>query len=237
MRSIILRSQRFERWEPLEEAFHDELENFDRELAWSRIADSENKERLQALIDASRRYIDELNKVRKYACPLSTSMLLGSLMETVFNYVCEAQPVKARQTPTWKNWENKNKNRNEAIPLALLIGVIDDMKLLRTQGITRAIFDLWGKWWISRYPLSELSGQSRGYEIPSRDARINSLRLHRLREWRNAVHPIKLIEHGKAKAKADEYIDVMFDGLALLLLLETILDFKTKYPIAEGDSL
>jgi hypothetical protein len=47
-------------------------------------------EERQKLYKVALRYIDELNKVRKYACPLSTNMLLSSILESFAAFACAA---------------------------------------------------------------------------------------------------------------------------------------------------
>jgi DNA primase catalytic subunit len=227
-----MRSKRINRSETAEAAFEAELVALRRGIIGFRDLGGINVEERKSLFKVTLNYIDELNKVRKYACPLSTSILLSSIMESLLLTLVLRDPNAAKKAST-KIWETadrymkrKSERINPGIPtfhLAELIEIIDDLGLLRTKGIQSKIIAM----------RIEDAGLDEHFDFTellsdSRDAKRNHDLMHSLRNLRNAVHPT-LVVASRKNDQADDFVNMTWMGLIVLALLNEM--FSIRSPI------
>lgn len=222
-----MRSKRLDSNPELEENFKIELSHLNRQLERLSVDDPQ----LRNLKLVSLRYVDELNKVRKYRAPLSVSVLLSALMEALLNYICIQKQNKVLLTKAWKKTIERQQ-RNPKSPkhpyLAELIEVVDEMALLRSQGLQDKLISLYlanpKNVWITDNPAIREAFQ-KGSNFG--EAKGNYKSLHEMRELRNAVHPMTLIE-SDVRIDGSEFEAVLWRGLRLLLILEHLMGFESK---------
>jgi hypothetical protein len=209
----------------VEDAFAIELDALNRGLIYLVSGDSSSTR--TGLYRVLSRYVDELNKVRKYACPLSTNMLLSSILEAVLLVQILEHSGDASKTTIWMKAAEetfklgKRKAARPELPmltLAELIQIADELKLLRTSGVQQKV-DL--------MILKDLPASLREHILLSSwDAKRNHEVLHNLRSVRNSVHPMEMIGRDSGRTY-DEYEIVIWRGLRLLLLLNVMLGIES----------
>jgi hypothetical protein len=210
-----MRSERKTRNKVLEDVFDKELSHFRRALYKWRI----NKRRESKIIEALDRYIDELNKVRKYACPLSVAILLSAIMEGVLFLRVGDEHEKASTTRTWQKNVAKGEEGISNLSLTQLIQIADELLWLRSLGRQALVIQLQINFLRKEFP--DLSNW-KDPELPKWDAKLNSDTMHNLRKFRNRIHPNEL---GQASLKrdGDDFVEVLWEGLRLLVLLEYLI--------------
>jgi hypothetical protein len=180
-------------------------------------------------------YIDELNKVRKYACPLSLNMLLSASMESVLNVLVIENSRKASETRAWRRSEKELvKGAVRLVPeipvftLAGLIEVVDEIKLLKTRGVQNAVDNLILDSFRIKFPrllgaedfIEELRNS---LPIDALEAKRNHDLMHTLRGYRNSIHPLQVIQAEKKDGLGDFSLAIL-NGLRLIVLLEHLLE-------------
>jgi hypothetical protein len=211
----------------IEEPFAAELDALHRGLPYY-LSGPYASERMK-LFKVVRRYTDELNKARKYACPLSTSILISSILEGVLFAKLLEREEAAAKTVTWQRAAEDKHRRQSAIPgipgltLAELIQSANELHLLKTTGVQQTV------------DMLILETLPQGLSLPkdlrdfiaseSWDAKRNHQTLHSLRETRNAVHPLQLID--KEMETYQQFEESIWQGLRVLLLINIILDIKS----------
>jgi hypothetical protein len=198
-----MRSAKMDRSKTAEAAFATELASLHRGIRRMHSLNGEYADESKKLLRVSLKYIDELNKVRKYACPLSTNILLSSILES-----------------------RRRQRFSPEIPLfhfAELIELVDEMRLLRTTGVqkridTMHIDDLQKLFNIDCADLIKAN---------TWDAKRNHELMHRLREFRNAVHPLRIISTCDTSSST-EFVTAVWIGLRLLAVLNDIFGFQSS---------
>jgi len=218
-----MRSDRKKRNEELEDAFDKELTHFSQSIwGWR----SANKFRNREISSTLNIYINELNKVRKYACPISTAILLSAIMEGVLLLRVLDEHELASKTSAWRKNTTPDDGDFPNFSLAQLILIVDELKWLRSVG-RQAL--------VSKFYLRTLIKQSRfmagmveknkvisQVSFPEWDAKQNSVTMRNLRQFRNGIHPKELAKDKNRKAATD-FIEVLWDGLRLLVFLEFLI--------------
>ena len=229
-----MRSTKMRRSRIGEDAFEDELKALHHGLQFApyRMSGDHISTRMELLLVAER-YVDELNKVRKYACPLSTNMLLSSILEAVLLVLILEHSVQSAKTRIWIRAAEeaalgRRKYSKPEIPtltLSEIIQIADDLKLLRTSGVQQKV-DL--------LLLRDLLPTSLREHIStsSWDAKRNHEIMHNLRSVRNAVHPMEMISKDAGR-DYDEFAVAIWMGLRVLLLLNTMLGIKSALQTGE----
>lgn len=219
-----MRSSRMRRSKVIEEAFAGELEALDRGLRRYRPGMYGTSAKL---LQIARTYADELNKVRKYACPLSTNILLASIVEAVLLALILQDVERAAKTQGWKtavqlasadSWRTSKEESHPTFSFAELIQIADQMGMLKTVGVQKKV-DL--------LILDGLSSELRDYiSLSSWDAKRNHNALHQIRDLRNAVHPLKLV-NSEGPRVYEQFEETIWNGLRILLLLNVLLDITS----------
>jgi len=215
-----------DRDQTVEPAFAKELEALHRGLRKTYDISGHYGEERKKLFEVASRYVDELNKVRKYACPLSTNMLLSSIMESLLLYLILQHADRATTTRTWLKVATQDRQGvriDPSVPifhLAELIQLTDELKLLRTSGVQKKIDDL-----VVEY-LKKLGFEGVPIALDRWDAKRNHELMHKLRGFRNAVHPLQVISD-RNKNDGMDFVVSMWIGLRLLVLLNEMLGFRS----------
>lgn len=220
-----MRSAKMKRSKVVEDAFEGELVALWRGLPYR--LDGDHASVRRELYSVAGQYIDELNKVRKYACPLSTNMLLSSILESILLAMILEHSVEAAKSKTWiRAFEetftfSRRRSPHPNLPMftfAELIQIADELKLLRTSGVQQKV-DL--------FLLEGLPVSRRKYiSLSSWDAKRNHEIMHNLRGIRNAVHPMEIITKD-LKHDREDFETTIWMGLRLLLLLNVMLNIKS----------
>lgn len=161
-------------------------------------------EERQKLRRVALRYIDELNKVRKYACPLSTNMLLSSIMESLLLVLILQRPSEAAKTRTWSkvlaDTKRSGERINPEVPVFYLFELIqlaNELKLLRTLGVHERVNRLLIEEQVEKYARStNVRVDTSAIQFDPVDAGRNLKLMHTLRGLRNSVHPVQIISSG-----------------------------------------
>ena len=110
-----MRSRKMDRSKRGEEAFAAELAALIGGIKRRRNTTTEPyAEKCNELLAAALKYMDELNKVRKHACPLSTNILLSSISESLLLSLV-LQKTDARRTRAWNQAENDSRRKGQRI--------------------------------------------------------------------------------------------------------------------------
>jgi hypothetical protein len=225
-----MRSAKMDRSKTAEAAFATELASLHRGIRRMHSLNGEYADESKKLLRVSLKYIDELNKVRKYACPLSTNILLSSILEALLLALILQNSATARKTKVWirvdKDESRRRQRFSPEIPLfhfAELIELVDEMRLLRTTGVqkridTMHIDDLQKLFNIDCADLIKAN---------TWDAKRNHELMHRLREFRNAVHPLRIISTCDTSSST-EFVTAVWIGLRLLAVLNDIFGFQSS---------
>ncbi len=219
-----MRSKRMERSALGEDAFKRELDALDYGLRRGYKLVGDYSDERQRLYSVALRYIDELNKIRERACPLSTNMLLSSILESLLLALVLQHSVRARQTATWAKVIKEAPRRGEKISsdvpifhLAELIQLVYELKLLRTSGVQKKV-DL--------LLIQEMPSLATMIQLNTWDANRNHELMHKLRIFRNAVHPLQVISNAD-KDEQSEFVTAIWIGLRLLVLLNEMLGIES----------
>jgi hypothetical protein len=229
-----MRSKRMDRSKTAQDFFAAELHALDKGIRRMHSPSGSYVEERKKLFSVALSYIDELNKVRKYACPLSTNILLSSILESLLLALILQHSNAARKSKIWERAEKeqlrKGQKINEDIPIfyfADLIELADSLRLFRTLGIQDRIDALLIKDLLksSGIDLSELVKEN------SWDAKRNHDLMHRLRNFRNAVHPLQIIS-SETRVDPNDFVKTIWTGLRLLTLLNEM--FEIKSPLTQA---
>jgi hypothetical protein len=219
-----MRSRKMDRLKPAEDAFGGELAALMKGVRRQEISGAYSKERKE-LFKVALRYMDELNKVRPYACPLSTNILLSSISESILLALILDNIERARVMRIWTKAENdktrKGPRLNPDVPLltfAELIQMADELRLLRTQGLQNKIDAIV----CEKLGLADL-GIGMPTLIPP-DTKRNREILHGLRDARNAVHPVKVVLSTTEESQQD-FLSAVWKGLRICAALNQILGY------------
>lgn len=223
-----MRSRKLERDPKAELVFAKQLEAMHRGVEYACLSGEYLEERSK-LFRVVSRYIDELNKVRKYACPLSTNMLLSSIMESLLLALALQHGSAASKTKMWaKVLSDKNRQGeriNPEVPLfhlAELIQLIAELKLLRTSGVHKDVDNL-----LCDLIFERLDQEfDRSLIEDTWDAKRNHDLMHKLRSFRNAVHPLQILAEQR-KNDGTEFTVSIWLGIRLLKLLNVLSGFES----------
>jgi hypothetical protein len=191
-------------------------------------------EECQKLMSVALSYIDELNKVRRYACPLSTNILLSSIMESLLLALILQRSYEAAKTRTWakilQDTKRSGQRINPEVPvfyLAELIQIANDLKLLQTSGVQEKVGRIGLEEITEKYARkSNVHINTSNIQFDPVDARRNLDLMHTLRGFRNSVHPVHIISGG-SKDEPGDFLTAIWNGLTLLILLNKIFEFES----------
>jgi hypothetical protein len=214
-----MRSSKMRRFPLVEEPFAEELAALHRRLP-NHLSGPYATERGK-LYDVVRYYTDELNKVRKYACPLSTRTLLSSILEAVLLAQILEKSEAAAKSNLWQRAAQDSHRRSviKGVPLltfAELIQIASELGLLRTTGVQQRV---------DKLALESLPELRDLIKFQAWDAKRNREALHSLREVRNAVHPLEMID--KPLNKPTQFEETIWNGLRILLLINVMLEIRS----------
>jgi hypothetical protein len=120
-----------------------------------------------------------------------------------------------------KDTTRRGEKINPEIPifhLAELIELVDDLKLLRTSGVQKKVTLLL---------ISTIDPNlAARVQLETWDAKQNHELMHKLRSFRNAVHPLQIISNAR-KEEQSEFTTAIWIGLRLLVLLNEILGIES----------
>ncbi|NYF90699.1 hypothetical protein RBB79_13895 [Tunturiibacter empetritectus] len=228
-----MRSKKMDRSKTAEGAFEAELNALYAGIRNMRGFEGDYLEDRKKLFRVTLSYMDELNKVRKYACPLSTNILLGSILESLLLALVLEHSSNARKSKVWEKAEKDQSRKAERISVDIpilyfseLIEITDNLKLFRTSGLQQKIDLL-----ILEDVFPFLRGENRDrmtrqVKENTWDAKRNHELMHQLRGFRNAVHPLQVIS-SKTKVDPDEFVKTVWSGLRLLVLLNEMFGFNS----------
>src|ERR1700761_2164344 len=198
-----------------EDAFEAELNALHRGIKHRRDSGEGLVEERNKLFRVALSYIDELNKVRKYACPLSTNILLSSILESLLLALILKHLSAARKSRVWELAEKDHSRKGEriskdipALYFSELIEITDYLKLFRTSGLQQKVDLLICEDLFLFFNEEDRDHMTRQIRENTWDTKRNHELMHRLRSFRNAVHPLQVISR-KAKVDSSEFVDTI----------------------------
>jgi hypothetical protein len=180
------------------------------------------------------RYTEESIRVIRAASPIGLAALLEALANTALIYVLTPHLQKIRRQEYWRlkvaphlQKQNFTKykdiaNSETSLPAEILfdctfhqlIKISHLNGLLKTTGLRKKIINRL----VLILGLSEISVDS----IPSQDLEFAKDTLRKIKDFRNVLHPGKLMDTADARAK-DFFENVLFEGVVLITFLTEVL--------------
>jgi len=178
-------------------------------------------------------YIDEIHKIHSKRSPLATCMLLSSLMEASLQILILSDIPRARKTSVWSHVSAKEEIYGNplkalgvpAFTLDELITLAWQGRWLHTMNVGERDSDILVSH-LKSFPIFQIDAKKeeglKGILRKSDEARGNRGQMNSLRKFRNAIHPLNLIDNTELQGDG-AFSDAMVLGCRLLLVVEELL--------------